>query len=137
MNIKKYLLSSVAVFLFLSLFGWFYHGMLLKDLYMQTMQYWRPEAEMKSLMPFVYLGHILFALLFCCIYTKGLEAGKSGLGQGLRYGFFIGLLLHLPMTVAHHAYLPYPTQLLVAWLVGGVIETTVAGMIVGKIYQKD
>jgi hypothetical protein len=136
MNMKKYLLSVVVVFVWLTVFGMIYHGKILESTYIETMQFWRPEAEMMRLMPFVYVGHILFALLFCCIYTKGLEAGKPGLGQGLRYGFWVGLLLHLPMTVAHYAYVPYPAKLLVAWLIGGMIESVVAGLIVGKLYQK-
>lgn len=136
MNMKKYLLSVVVVFVWLTVFGMIYHGKILEATYIETMQFWRPQAEMMSLMHFVYLGHIFFALLFCYIYTKGLEAGKSGLRQGLCYGFLIGLLLHLPMTVAHYAYVPYPAKLFVAWFVGGMIEATVAGALVGKIYSK-
>jgi len=136
MNTKKYLLSVVAVFVWLTAFGMIYHGKILETTYIETMQFWRPQAEMMSLMPFVYAGHILFALLFCFIYTQGLEVGKPGLGQGLRYGFWVGLLLHLPMTVAHYAYVPYPAKLFVAWFVGGMIEAIVSGLIVGKLYQK-
>lgn len=136
MNTKKYLLSALAVFLWLTIFGMIYHGKILESTYVETMQFWRPEAEMMKLMPLIYLGHLLFALFFCYLYTKGVEVGKSPIGQGLRYGLFIGLLLHLPMTVAHYAYLPYPTKLFAAWFMGGMIETIVAGLLVGKIYQK-
>jgi len=135
MNAKRYVGSVVVVLVFLTLSGWLIHGVLLEDLYMAHQQFWRPIDVMKRLMPFIHLSNFIFALLFCFIYTKGLE-GKSPVGEGLRYGLLIGLLIHLPMTITEATYVPYPMKLYVAWLIGGVIETTLAGGLLGLTYRK-
>lgn len=48
----------------------------------------------ESAMPnFVWMivGYVIFALMFCLIYAKGVEAG-SPTQQGLRYGILVGFL---------------------------------------------
>ena len=135
MNTKKMAISVLAVFVFLSVYGYVVHGVLMKDLYEATGQFWRPHEVMRKLMGLVHLGNFLFAILFCVIYTKGI-AGESSAGQGFRYGLWIGLLLYGPMTIAHYAYLPYPATLQLSWVASGVIGAVISGTLVGALYKR-
>lgn len=135
MNTKKLVVAVLAVFVFLSAYGYLVHGVLMKDMYEATKEFWRPQEAMHRLMGLVYAGNFLFAILFCFIYTKGIE-GESSATQGFRYGLWIGLLLYGPMTVAHYAYLPYPATLQLSWFASGVIGSIVAGTLTGVLYKK-
>ena len=134
LNVKQWIIASIAVFIAMSILEFIVHAVLLQSWYVEYPQYWRPEAEMMGLMGWMHLGYAIFALLFTLIYSKGYE-GKPGVGEGIRYGFWVGLLLHLPKMFALHTIYPYPGGLLVAWMVSGIIESIILGALVGMIYK--
>lgn len=135
MNKKRYIISVLAVFVLFVVTGWVLHGVLLKDIYSSTQHFWRPQDSISSLTHLVYVGTFFFSLLFCFIYTKGLES-QGCIIEGLRYGIIMALFIHIPMSFVRFVYLPYPTKLHVYWLVGGVVEVILAGIVLGLIYRK-
>ena len=135
LNVKQWIIASIAVFVGMSILEYILHGQILRSWYMETPQYWRPEAEMMSMMGWMYLGYAFYALLFTLIYSKGYE-GKPGLGEGIRYGFWIGLLMQLPKMFSLHAIYPYPGKILVTWMVGGMVESIILGAVVAMLYKK-
>jgi hypothetical protein len=44
---------------------------------------------------FVYPGRFIFSLVFAYIFTRGYE-GKSGVGEGIRYGLWVGIMVSVP-----------------------------------------
>ena len=46
---------------------------------------------MSKHMLWMIIGYLIFGLMFCIIYSKGVEAG-SATQQGLRYGIMVGFL---------------------------------------------
>src|SRR5437879_10429622 len=46
-----------------------------------------------TLFPYTTLFRSVFAPFFALIYVKGYEKGKPGLGQGFRYGLYVGAML--------------------------------------------
>jgi hypothetical protein len=70
-----------------------------------------------------------------CRYVKGYEPGKNGLGQGLRYGFYLGVMVALPMNLGWYAVLPIPATLAMYWIVGGIVEFVAAGAAAGLVYK--
>ena len=133
---KRFLKASIAAFVTISVLEFVIHGYFLKDLYRETMSIWRPEPEMKSMMGLMWLGYLIFAPLFVFIYSRGYETGKSKLAQGLRYGFWIGLLMGAMPTLIWYVVLPIPQALAISWFTFGVIESLVVGAVVGLTYQK-
>ena len=93
MNTKRWLLASVAVFVVIMALEFVIHGVLLAGTYQQTASVWRPQAEMQRLMWIFWVGYLVFAPFFAFIYAKGYEKGKPGLGQGIRFGFYVGAML--------------------------------------------
>ena len=132
MNTKRLVISSIAVFIFIFIFEWLFHGMILADAYQATAQLWRTEADMQSHFYWMLLGQLLFAVMFCFIFTKGYQ--QKGLAEGARYGFYMALFISTT-TLVMYAVTPYPGTLVTAWIIGGIVELVLAGMILAAIYR--
>ncbi len=135
MNTKKWLLASLAVVVVFFVLETIIHSVLLAGLYKQTAQVWRPQTEIAGLMWLMWVGYLFFAPFFAFIYTKGHETGKSGLGQGLRYGVLVGIMLAPMQSLGWYAILPIPGILAFYWFLAGMVVITSAGIAVGLIYR--
>jgi hypothetical protein len=136
MNMKRWLYASAAAFVVLAVLEFVVNGVLLAGIYMQTASVWRPEAEMVSLSWLFWLAYLVFAPVFTLIYSQGFESNKQGIGQGLRFGIYVGLLTAIPMNLIWYVVLPIPTSLAVYWAIAGMVEMTAMGITVGLIYKK-
>jgi hypothetical protein len=132
MNTKRYALAAVAVFAFIFLFEWVWHGILLKDMYQKTMSVWRPEADMMHFFPLGILIKAAIALILTFIFTRHYEGG--GLSEGLRFGTYIGLLLAV-MNAGWYPYLPVPAMLAALWAAGGLIMGLGVGAVASLVYK--
>lgn len=132
---KRFWVAVGSVALVSGLCDFVFNGILLKDLYQETASLWRPMAEMKSLAWLAVVTYFLFAWIFVVVYGKGYEKDKAGIGQGLRYGFLIGLLLCSVFSLGCYVLMPIPAVLAVCWFVGGMAECMIAGMVAGVIYK--
>ncbi len=132
MNKEKFILSCVSVFAFIFLFDWIFHDYVIDDLFEDSASLWRPDSEVLSYLLWSIFGKILLSVLFCLIFLHGYE--NKGLGEGIRYGLLIGLLLTAPLFM-FFSMQPIPANLFIAWLIGGVIEIVIAGMILAAIYR--
>lgn len=135
MNTKRWLIASVAAFVVLGVLEFVINGILLSDLYKQTAALWRPEADIMRLMWLMWLSYAIAAPVLAFVYTKGYEAGKGGIGQGARFGFYMGVFLAASISLGFYAVLPIPGMLAVYWFIGGVVEYVIVGAVVGAIYR--
>lgn len=132
MNVQRFIFASAVVFVFIAIYEWVFHGILLHDMYTQTASLWRTEAEMQSKFHWLLLGQLFLAIMFCFIFTKGYE--NKGLAEGLRYGILIGLLF-IGNNLIMYAVQPFPTKLVISWIVGGIVEGAIAGLILAAVYR--
>jgi len=135
MDLKRFVLAAVGAFALIVLCDVVIHHVWLGEVYRANAQWWRPAEEMQSMMGLMYLSEVLLALLLAFIYTKGYEVGKGSLGQGFRFGVLMGLLLALPSSLMKAFVYPYPSSLILSWMVGTFVEITVAGLMIGYIYK--
>ncbi len=135
MNAKKIVLSGIAVFVAFFVLEFLIHGVLIKPLYDATVDVWRPHEYAQKLMGLMALGQLVFAFVFVFIYTKGFEPAKAGIGQGMRFGFLIGLLTAPLSALLWYVVLPIPETLAAAWFVAGMVECLVAGAVAGLLYR--
>ncbi len=135
MNHKKFWMAALVVFLMWFVLDTVIHGMLLQDLYRQSAHLWRPLADMQRMGWILWLVDAAMAVIFVWIFAKGLEAGKSYAGQGLRFGIVIGLMFSLPMAFSMYAVSPIPFALALGWFTSGLFEFAVAGLLAGLIYR--
>ena len=135
MKQATWLQATVGGFVVLAASDFIIHQVWLGDFYRAHVGWWRPEAEMQPLMPFLFASNVVLAGLLAGIYSKGYEAGKGGVGQGFRFGVLMGLALYLPKVLMSYVVYPYPVSLLANWFMGGILEVTLAGMVIGALYK--
>jgi len=131
MNVKRFVLASVVVFVFAFLFDFLVHGVVLKGAYEQTADLWRPPEEAK--MGFMLFSQLCFSFMAGFIFTRHFE-GK-GIGEGLRFGLYIGLFL-ATLEIGKYGYMPVPLFLPMAWFVGSTLKGVGAGLLLGFTYKK-
>ena len=136
MNAKRWLLSGISAFAVVFILDMIVHGKLLMGLYNQTASVWRPQAEANQKMWLMTLGQVFFAFVLAWFYTKGYEPEKNGLGQGIRFGFYVGLTLAAAHHFVWYVVLPVPFILNLAWLASAFVNSLCAGAVIGVIYRK-
>ena len=135
MNAKRWLLASVAVFVVMFVLEFVVHGVLLHGVYQQTSSVWRPGADIQRLMWIFWVGYLVFALLFAFIYAKGYEKGKPGLGQGFRFGLYVGVMLSVLNGFGWYVILPIPLALAFYWFAAILVESIAMGTAAGLVYR--
>jgi len=136
MNTKRWLLASVAVFVVIMAMEFVIHGVLLSRIYSETPSLWRTQAEMQRIVWMFWVGYLVFAPFFALIYVKGYEKGKPGLGQGVRFGLYLGAMLSVLHSFGWYVILPIPLALAFYWFVAILVEFIVAGAVAGLVYRE-
>ncbi len=135
MNMKRWALASGAAFAVIFVVDMIAHGKCLMPLYQQTASVWRDQGH--EMMWLMTLGRLLFSAVFAWIYTKGYEPKKAGLGQGVRYGFLVGVLISISYVSVWYVVLPIPLALALGWVAASVAACLGAGAAVGVLYRRD
>ena len=133
MNTKRYLLGSLVVFVFIFVYEFLLDGLLLGEQYARLTGMVRPDEESMRLFPFMLLGMLLLAFFFCYIFVKGREG--TGIGEGVRFGFLIGVGFGVSASLIHYAVQPWPGSVVLTWVVGMPIEMMIAGVLIATIYK--
>jgi len=131
MNWKKFFIAFVACFVFVFVYEWVFHGMILKDSYAQLSALMRPKAEIKF--PLLIAGQLVGSFFFTMIFVRGFGSG-GGVAGGFRYGILLGLFLCGGIIITY-AVQPFTSSLIIAWCIGGIIESAIAGAVVGALYK--
>ena len=129
---KRFIIAFIAAFIFIFLWGWFYNGVLLKDVFAEVQSLFRSREEIMSLFHWIIIGQAGLALSFVMIYATGFAGG--GIAAGVRLGIMLEILA-ISARCAIYATQPFPAKFLVLVSVGGFIEMIVTGLIVGAIYK--
>ncbi len=131
---KKVWVGFIVVFVAMVATNFIIHEVLLGETYrsasMASMV--RPETEQKMWIHFVTA--FIASYFFTLIFSKGCE-GK-GLGEGVRYGFYVGMLMSIPMAYDTYAAMPIPYALALQWFCYGVIQYIILGIIVASVFGK-
>ncbi len=131
MNVKRYLLASLAVFVTGFVLEFLINNVILKATYEQLKHLWRPDMD--SLMWLGPIIGVVLSLLLTYIFTKGYE-GK-GIMEGVRFGVVMGLFMSFPMALGTYMMIAIPGSLAVEWFIFGMIEYIIYGIVVAAIYK--
>jgi hypothetical protein len=127
---RKFWIALVVVLVVKVVWETVVHGVLLAADYAESAQLWRPPEEMKNGLMLVV--HIASAFFFTLIFTRGYEG--RGIQEGVRYGFFVGMLIAIPMAYGSYAAMPMPYTLALKWLLFGLLMYMVLGALLGLLY---
>jgi hypothetical protein len=95
MRTTRLILACVAVFVFVFGFEWVFHGMIMKESYVNTASLWRPEAEMTARFGWLLGGQLLLSVMFCVIYALRVDL-DSAWHKALVMGFSSRCCSHQP-----------------------------------------
>jgi hypothetical protein len=130
---KRFWLSVLALFVLSLGLGFVVHVWLLGPEYAKLTGLFRPPTEQQAYSVWMLLAHALIAVGFTWIYRKGLEAGKPFLGQGLRFGLAIAVLMVIPTYLIYYAVQPLPGALVRWQIVCDVIGVLIMGVVAAWI----
>ena len=131
----RFWISVVVMFVVSMIIGFVVHGFVLHDDYAQLPNLMRTEADAQGYFGWMILAHVCMALGFTWIYRKGREAGKPAIGQGLRFGAAVAILMCIPMYLIYYAVQPWPGAVVVKQIVYDVIGMLLMGVIVALVNQ--
>ena len=86
---KRFIIAFIVAFIFIFLWGWFYNGLLLKDVFAEAHGLFRPREEIMSLFYWIVINQAGLAFTFVLIYASGFAGG--GIAAGVRLGVMLEL----------------------------------------------
>jgi len=122
------LMAALIMFLFES----FWHGQYLMPFYETTHNLWRPMAEMQALSGWYAVVLVAMGVILSIIFSKNYEC--RGLPEGVRFGFYMGLLLGVTHFCAY-VHMPISINLASLWFFGWIIEGVLAGITLSLTYM--
>ena len=129
---KKLLIGFVAVFVTFAALDFVIHNLILGSTYQQIKEVFRPDMMDK-----IWIMNLVTAItsfFFVLIFSKGYE-GK-GIAEGLRYGFYMGMISAVGMAYGSYAMYSIPYSLAMSWFIYGLVEHLAAGAVTALVYGK-
>lgn len=135
LNVTQWVIASVAVFVVLSILEFFVGWLVIGPWAAQLFPLEPQPENMMTMRVWVYLSRAIFSLMFVFVFTRGYE-GKPGVGEGLRYGLWIGLLIYLPQFFMNMVVTHRPADFLAVRGLASLVEAVLSGVIVAMIYRR-
>lgn len=130
---KKFIVGFIAVFIVSLVLGFINHGLTLHDEYQATGLF-RPDSEAERYTLWMLLAHLSLSFAFVWIYRRGREE-RPWLGQGLRFGVMIALLMVVPIYLIYYAVQPMPGLLVFRQISYDTVATLIMGALVAFVYR--
>jgi hypothetical protein len=131
MNWKRLIVAALAVFVSVQVLEFALTTLFMKSANEELASLWRPDMSSKIWL--MYVLSILVALIFAYVFAKGRDG--RGLLEGVRFGLLMWLFISVPMNGAWWVMLPIPLAIVVRWILFGLVEMLVAGILVSAIYK--
>ena len=140
---KSWVISVIAVTVFLCLFSFVVHQKLLAADYAATISLWRSKEEMDALGMYWPIYHFLIAIVAvswfrnvcacrACCTKQAMTACCSVKSSGLCFGLKLGLIMGLGMSCSY-LYMPIPFELAVKWFFAGLVQGVGIGVLLGLL----
>jgi hypothetical protein len=126
------LLSGLAILVAWTVLDVMLHRLLLRPLYAQDPQLWRPFERLNVVL--IYLVTFMLIAIYILIY--GLLIHPKSVATGISFGCFLGLALGLGVGGGTYIHMPVPRALAWGWLVGGFLKGIAAGAILGAVIHE-
>ncbi len=126
------LIAIAVIFVTWSVLDFLIHGVILGEQYQATASMWRPMEEMK--MGLMYGVVLIAAAVFVLIYDRFIS--DKSVTTGILFGLLYGIGVGAGMGLGTYSVTPIPLSMAWVWFLGTVVETTVAGGLVGLIVKE-
>jgi hypothetical protein len=129
---KKMLISILVIFVMSLGLGFAFHGTLLAADYARIANLYRIPSDQEGHFPFMILAHLILAIGFVWVYNKGRE-DKPWLGQGIRFGIAVAVLMVIPHYLFYFAVQPLPGMLVAKQIIFDTIGMILMGIVVAGL----
>jgi len=129
---KKLWIGFAVVFVLVFALDYIINNYLMMSTYAQVSNLWRPMEEMKW--GLMVVCQLFFAFFFTLIFSKGYEA--RGVWEGVRYGFYVSMMVNVPGAYMTYATMPVPYSLALQWFLYGSAEMIIAGIALALVFKK-
>ena len=135
MNVKKFWIAFIVVFIVLEIIGYLVHGVMLAATYESEgiKEVFRSMEEMDSKMWIMWVTDLIWVYFFIFFFVKGYE--NKGIMEGVRYGAYIGIFVSLVFSYQNYVVLPIPYWLALQWFIFGFIISVILGVTAALIYR--
>jgi hypothetical protein len=129
----RFWLSGFVMAIVSLLLGFLVHGVVLMREYTQLSQIYRPAADAQGFLGYMLLAHLLIGFGMTWIYRQGVTPGKPVVGQGIRFGLGVAVMMTIPMYLIYYAVQPLPGVLVAKQIVMDAVATVVMGVVVAGL----
>jgi putative flippase GtrA len=136
MNYPRIALAGFAAWLASIALGYLINDIWLFRLYQANAWAFRRPDDIGELLPIGLAVQLFACLAFAMAYAKGYEGDGSAIGEGIRYGLIVAVMVDGFAVVWNYVTEPIATPLGVLELVARVGEFGVYGAVVGSIYRR-
>jgi hypothetical protein len=126
---KRFFISGIVIGIASLLLGFLVHATLLAGDYQQLTGLFRGPEDAQKHFPFMLIAHFVLGFGFTWIYRKGVEPAKPAIGQGIRFGLAVAVLMTIPHYLIYYAVQPMPGMVVFKQIVFDVISVIVLGII--------
>jgi hypothetical protein len=129
---KNVWVGFVVVYILLTATNFLIHGMLLKSTYEMPEVAALMRTPETAKLGIHFITAAIVAFFVTLVFSKGYE-GK-GLAEGVRFGFYVGLLMSVPMAYDMYAEYPIPYHLALLWFIYGLLQYIVVGIALAMVF---
>ncbi len=133
MRAIRWILGFLGVFIFVFVVDLIFYNYVFNNVLMSQGGLVRSPEELRKLLPLMFLGEFIFALIFTYYFFKIYKNAKFIVLRGLFFGFWIGLFLYGVRYIAEFYLLTLSKSLLTYIFVLGWIECIFAGIGLGVV----
>lgn len=128
----RFWISVAVLFVASMLLGMVVHGMVLGQDYAKLPNLFRGTADQQAHFPYMIAAHIVMAIGFTWIYRQGRD-DRPWLGQGLRFGLAVAMLVTIPVYLIYFAVQPMPSDLVAKQIALDVIAMVILGIVAAAV----
>ena len=132
MDAKKFLLAFLGAAVVMLAVSTVWYMVIMEGFYSENFsEIQRAEFDMV----WITIGYVFAALMLSFIYPKGYQGGGP-LGEGLKFGLFMGLLIAVPVGFVNHGVWKIALSGTIVEIVYQIVEKSLAGIVIGLIYGR-
>jgi len=133
MNKKMFVTAFIVVFVLLEILNYLIYYVIMMPTLESAKNVFRTMDDMMSKMWIMYIADVIWSFFFVFIFIKGYE--RKGIGEGLRYGIYIGLFQSFIAAYAQYVVYPLPYSMALQWFIYGLIQMIILGIVTALIYK--
>lgn len=134
MDVKKFALATVVVFVATFAWEFVFHGLFLTPRFYAT----NPTTFVQSTSPSIWLfvGQLVQSILLVYLWSRVMGSFGATVKGGITFGMLAQLFLSVPGAMYSHMFINgFPYALSWWWVVGALILGAIQGAIAGALYK--